>query len=96
MTVNWQADTIEKVEYKHKLTNGKVILVDRGTKVGALLARLGSDVVVVNVDEALMSERARSSNPSLAEEDFCTSSLNTDTRIVIFTSGTTGDPKGVW
>ena len=91
VTVNWQADSVDKVLYKHSLTRAKLFVVDNGTKKDGL----GGSAVILDVDEDLLSTEKRASNPELPTCDFCVSTAASDTRIVIFTSGTTGDPKGV-
>eukprot|EP00656_Telonema_subtile_P046941 TRINITY_DN5361_c0_g1_i1.p1 TRINITY_DN5361_c0_g1~~TRINITY_DN5361_c0_g1_i1.p1 ORF type:complete len:590 (-),score=185.23 TRINITY_DN5361_c0_g1_i1:97-1866(-) len=88
VTVNWQADEQERVLYKARLTEAVVCVTDSGVK-GAHLEALAAEGVAVfdvqGLDKAdlLPSEHI---DPSVAAED---------TKMVIFTSGTTGDPKGV-
>ena len=91
-TVNWQADTAERVVHKVTVTGSALVLVDDETPadVVALVQAQCAGVRIFNVS-------ALPSQPPLAESRFC-GALPDDaetSRIVIFTSGTTGNPKGV-
>jgi len=90
VTVNWQADTADQVSYKLEATDCRLVLHDAsfpGDIRRALLERFPS---VPRYDvEGLEAEDL------LPEPDFCADLGEGDDRIVIFTSGTTGNPKGV-
>ena len=93
VTINWQADTPERVVYKVSVTGSRLVLVDSATP-KQMIARLATDVPSARVYDVGSVESA----PPLPPSDFCGApSLRGDeaTRIVIFTSGTTGQPKGV-
>ena len=90
VTVNWQADTADQVSYKLEATGCRLVLHDSsfpGDIRKALADRFPS---VPRYDvERLEGEEL------LPEPDFCADLAEGDDRIVIFTSGTTGNPKGV-
>ncbi|HUV38733.1 MAG TPA: class I adenylate-forming enzyme family protein [Planctomycetota bacterium] len=92
VTVNWQADTPERVVYKIELTASRLVVTDAGTPVDALdaLRRQFPALVFCDVDRL-------AGEPELPEKDFCAdAALDHDaSRIIIFTSGTTGRPRGV-
>lgn len=90
VTVNWQADTADQVSYKLQATECRLVLHDAsfpGDIRRALLERFPSlpryDVEGVESEDLL------------PEQDYCPDLGEGDDRIVIFTSGTTGNPKGV-
>ena len=83
VTVNWQADTPERVAYKLELTESRLVVADGGVPQAALAGRR------VFAAEALADE------PELSDDAFCRDLDREATRIIIFTSGTTGQPKGV-
>lgn len=94
VTVNWQADTLDLVTYKVEITKAKLVVIDARTpldNVSSLKTQFPSCAFVSASDVA--------STP--AYSDGITSLLQTrplvsaeDTRCIIFTSGTTGKPKG--
>lgn len=91
-TVNWQADTAERVVHKVAVTRSALVLVDEGTPadVVALVRAQCAGVTVFNV-------AALAAQPPI-DTARCCAVLPADaetSRIVIFTSGTTGQPKGV-
>ena len=97
VTINWQADTPDRILYKVKLTESKLCLIDDETPsvdVALLQSELPS-LVVFNVAAlptvAPMDEATR--RAALASARDATSA--DASRIIIFTSGTTGNPKGV-
>jgi len=106
VTVNWDADTAERVAYKAWVTGAKAVLFgginfDRQREVRAAIAAAygGSAAlasppsampVEINVGDVLVDAAS-----PLAESAFCADVPVDSTRIVIFTSGTTGNPKGV-
>jgi acyl-CoA synthetase (AMP-forming)/AMP-acid ligase II len=92
VTINWQADTLEAVAYKVGLTESRLVLFDAGVPKESIEAlRAEFPALAFFPVEGLAAE------PELAEEDFCADAhLGPDaSRIIIFTSGTTGRPKGV-
>ncbi|KAJ8603610.1 hypothetical protein CTAYLR_004840 [Chrysophaeum taylorii] len=82
VTVNWQSDDAERVRYKASSTGAKLCLVDKGLPAWSLPLKC------LDAREALEG----SQSPSL---EVCETTTTADTRIIIFTSGTTGMPKGV-
>ena len=110
VTINWQADTPERVVYKVELTRSRLVLVDDETpkdvidKVRAEAAvyrggiLLASAPAIYNVS-SLPSEAALEAARCVPRAgDPAATAVATGpegARIVIFTSGTTGNPKGV-
>ena len=88
VTINWQADTNETVLYKAKVTEAKLMVYDKdfASRVEEMKPRL----LPVSFLEAERVERFQQAG------QLTSSPLSyEDERIVIFTSGTTGKPKGV-
>ena len=92
VTINWQADTPDRVLYKTQTTGSKLVLIDDETPadVVAMLREQAPSASIFNVtalaaQPMLPTTQAGSGAPTDANA----------TRIVIFTSGTTGNPKGV-
>lgn len=90
VTVNWQADTVERSLYKVSATSSLVVLVDDGVP-KEFLDGVGEKAAVVDAAKALAGDDFLPLSP----ESICGETREPDTRIVIFTSGTTGNPKGV-
>lgn len=95
VTINWQADSAEKVLYKVQITSSKLLLFDDETPADVLqlLAKDAPTLQSFNVGSL-------EQQPALSLHEACTpasalATADTKTRIVIFTSGTTGNPKGV-
>lgn len=82
VTINWQADSRESIAYKVEVTEAGGAIVDAGADRTALPAGL----VTLDASAALAdaSQGSPRSSPKVSSD-----------RIVIFTSGTTGKPKGV-
>ena len=90
VTVNWQADTVERVCYKISLTESKIIITD-GIFNPADLAAIRhqfTDMVVFHLSSL---ESQNELNPQLVEKELPQEAV----RLIVFTSGTTGQPKGV-
>jgi acyl-CoA synthetase (AMP-forming)/AMP-acid ligase II len=90
VTVNWQADTVARMVYKIELTGARLAAVGPHFDPGVLaeLTRRCPRLATVDI-EAL--HRA----PALDAAGFHPGGDPEATRIIIFTSGTTGRPKGV-
>lgn len=90
VTVNWQADTFEKICYKIELTQPKLIILnnDFDSDIAARLREKFNSIPFYNVE---MLEQEDAEQISV----YTTNLSKEDTKVVIFTSGTTGDPKGV-
>ena len=90
VTVNWQADSADQAAYKILVTGCSLVLHDASFDAGLRreLEERFPGIPRYGV-ERLEDETV------LPEEDFCADLSEEDERIVIFTSGTTGNPKGV-
>jgi len=90
VTVNWQSDTAEQVSYKVRVTGCRLFLHDGSFNpaLREVLVSLFPGIPRYDV-ESLESE-----DPMAGSESCMDLGLSED-RIVIFTSGTTGNPKGV-
>ena len=90
VTVNWQADDAERVLHKIAATQPAALLTDRGFDREILAACRAEHpnlpvIAIENLPES----------PALDQERFSHDQDPEQTRIIIFTSGTTGRPKGV-
>lgn len=91
VTINWQADTVDRIAYKLDLAEATLMLIDDGVsdeQLSDIRRKLEREIVVLNISDL---EGA----VELEESSFTPFSSASSTRIVIFTSGTTGQPKGV-
>jgi acyl-CoA synthetase (AMP-forming)/AMP-acid ligase II len=88
VTINWQADGDERIGYKVKVTDARLLIYDRSltTRVETLKPSLDK-VAFLSAQE--IEEVKQANKLVLAAPDW------EDERIVIFTSGTTAKPKGV-
>eukprot|EP00927_Polykrikos_kofoidii_P050450 TRINITY_DN44366_c0_g1_i1.p1 TRINITY_DN44366_c0_g1~~TRINITY_DN44366_c0_g1_i1.p1 ORF type:complete len:621 (-),score=96.03 TRINITY_DN44366_c0_g1_i1:96-1958(-) len=92
VTVNWEADSPDRIVYKAKVTGCKLVIYDAGTSAESLTS-LRSELPDVRhfAGEAIHDFHCG----DLGEGVFDKTVGLDSTRIVIFTSGTTGEPKGV-
>lgn len=88
VTINWQVDDNERIIYKTKLTKAKLIIFDNGFADKLEAARCSlPDIKFLEargIECRTTTDLPASSLPSYEDE-----------KMVIFTSGTTGKPKGV-
>lgn len=94
VTVNWSADTQERVEYKIDLTRARLVLVDQQWKQrkpdwveNVLDGRKVDEESGVTCRIFYTSSLAESEDEPLPEDQFCRQMDGASTRIVIFTSG---------
>ena len=104
VTINWQADIEVQIDYKITSTSSVIIFVDSKTPNVEQLQQKYPDKRVVNVDEIHSTDPIPSTDLLSLLRHACTTSssgsdmgipLMDDIRCIIFTSGTTGHPKGV-
>jgi acyl-CoA synthetase (AMP-forming)/AMP-acid ligase II len=90
VTINWQADTIAQVSYKIELTECKLVVADSRFNPEYLVSIRNqfANIKVFHVDDL-------DSQKELPVDEFSSDLDLESTRIIVFTSGTTGKPKGV-
>ena len=90
VTINWQADTIARISYKIELTECKLAVADSHFNPEYLnsIRNQFPDIGVFHVDSL-------DSQTELPDHEFSGGLDLESTRIIVFTSGTTGQPKGV-
>ena len=94
VTINWQADIMAQIDYKITLTEAKIIVVDSRTPDISLLRARYPLLQLLHVNEIHCSTPI--SGKDLERFLRSTNVVRmTDVRCIIFTSGTTGHPKGV-
>jgi acyl-CoA synthetase (AMP-forming)/AMP-acid ligase II len=92
VTINWQADTLEQVLYKINASGSKLVVVDSDTPhVDAI--RASCPHCTITVANSILSAPEDINICDLVARNGTVT--NEDTRCIIFTSGTTGKPKGV-
>jgi long-subunit acyl-CoA synthetase (AMP-forming) len=90
VTINWQADTIARISYKIELTECKLAVADSRFNSEYLdsIRDQFPDIRIFHVDNL-------DSETQLPADEFSADLELESTRIIVFTSGTTGQPKGV-
>jgi acyl-CoA synthetase (AMP-forming)/AMP-acid ligase II len=90
VTINWQADPIDRILYKIELTESKLVVTDSQFNRGHLssVKKQVPQVPVFHVDNIAEQQE-------IGENEFISDLDPEFTRIIVFTSGTTGQPKGV-
>lgn len=84
VTVNWQADTPERVIYKLRATKTKLMLTDSGVS-ALVLEHVRGQLPTLVVGEA---DNLIQDGTAITNDEMCANLGQSDTRIIIFTSGT--------
>lgn len=90
VTINWQSDTVDHVLYKIQQTESKLVFTDTDFDRQILnkIKNTFEPIPIVSI-ENLDNEK------ELYENDYSSDIDDKFSRIIVFTSGTTGKPKGV-
>ncbi len=90
VTINWQADNIQRILYKIEVTDSRLIVTDSHFNPDYL-----NSIKIRFPHLPLFFSDNLDTGEVLPEEDFVRELEPESTRIIVFTSGTTGKPKGV-
>ncbi|MBW2409558.1 MAG: AMP-binding protein, partial [Deltaproteobacteria bacterium] len=90
VTINWQADTLERILYKIETTGSGLIITESHFDPDQLssIQKQAAHIPVFPIEN--LDDRKE-----LGEQQFAEGLDSESTRIIVFTSGTTGQPKGV-
>ncbi len=88
VTINWQADDNESILYKAKVTDAKLMVYDDGFT--NRIEEMKSDLL----NMSFLKARKVEESPAIRQLTYPPLSYD-DEKVVIFTAGTTGKPKGV-
>jgi hypothetical protein len=94
VTINWQADIKSQIDYKITSTDSKIIVFDKGTPDVSELRGKYPSIQFLDVADIHTSAPIDLQHLISYLSDANVVRVN-DTRCIIFTSGTTGNPKGV-
>ena len=92
VTINWQADTLEQVMYKISVSGSRLVVVDSDTPHIDSIRTSYPHCTIISADSILSASEDIDVYDLVTKNEAMT---NDDTRCLIFTSGTTGKPKGV-
>lgn len=94
VTINWQADTVSQIDYKITSTEAAIIVVDSNTPNALDLKGKYTNIRFLSVNDVHTAQPIENASlhAFLKSSDVARAG---DTRCIIFTSGTTGHPKGV-
>lgn len=90
VTINWQADTSERVLYKIQLTESNLVFTDASYD-----SRIIHEINIAFPYMPIVKIENIAEEKELSEIDYAMDIDASFTRIIVFTSGTTGKPKGV-
>ena len=90
VTINWQADTLERILYKIESTESGLIITESHFDPDRLssIQKQISHIPMFPIEDLHDQQE-------LGEQHFAEGLDSESTRIIVFTSGTTGQPKGV-